>query len=184
MLPDPHPLDLSLPVLPSSTAGSGSVLGKHGSVVVRERRGVSRVAQTVSVLRQALERHGETGGPAHVLAQGLPIAIVDRLVCFVAKGCRCVACGLDGAFFALEAVESSSGAFWTLGLYGLVDGREVYFTKDHIQPKAQGGPDTQANYQPMCWPCNSRKGDHVDGPPSLPSVDRPPSLPSSLASSG
>jgi 5-methylcytosine-specific restriction endonuclease McrA len=39
----------------------------------------------------------------------------------------------------------------------------VPLTIDHVIPRADGGPDRLANYQPLCGPCNQAKGrQHTD----------------------
>lgn len=76
-----------------------------------------------------------------------------RLRTFKEKGIICVSCGLIGEFFAIEGHGRPH-----LGLYGIKDGKEVLMTKDHIRPKAKGGRDTLFNMQPMCAPCNVKKG--------------------------
>lgn len=81
----------------------------------------------------------------------------QRLILFKAKGVICVSCGLVGEFFALERQDVENPHF---NLYGVdEEGDEVLFTKDHIIPKSKGGPNTLANFQTMCYPCNSLKGD-------------------------
>jgi len=37
----------------------------------------------------------------------------------------------------------------------------VLMTIDHILPKSRGGGNNINNYQPMCQPCNSKKGNKV-----------------------
>jgi 5-methylcytosine-specific restriction endonuclease McrA len=39
--------------------------------------------------------------------------------------------------------------------------RSFELTRDHIAPISLGGTDTIANIQPMCGPCNGRKGQKV-----------------------
>jgi 5-methylcytosine-specific restriction endonuclease McrA len=34
-------------------------------------------------------------------------------------------------------------------------------TRDHIQPKSKGGPETLENMQTMCTRCNGKKGNKV-----------------------
>lgn len=34
-------------------------------------------------------------------------------------------------------------------------------TKDHVIPRAQGGPNVLSNLQPLCGPCNRAKGNRV-----------------------
>ena len=87
---------------------------------------------------------------------------LSRLDCFLRNGARCASCGLEGAFFAVEEVSSASYAGWTLTLYGVADGRGVFFTQDHKRPKSLGGADAPENLQTMCWPCNGRKGSNFE----------------------
>jgi 5-methylcytosine-specific restriction endonuclease McrA len=83
-----------------------------------------------------------------------------RYQMFASKGTICVACGLKGAFFALEQHYSGNNPErWHFNLYGKdVDGNEVLLTKDHIKPKSRKGKNHLDNYQPMCYPCNQAKG--------------------------
>lgn len=82
-----------------------------------------------------------------------------RLVLFRTKGPACVTCDLVGTFFALESVGDETPH---LNLYGFDgSGGEILMTKDHIHPKSKGGANEQANYQPMCATCNSKKADKV-----------------------
>jgi 5-methylcytosine-specific restriction endonuclease McrA len=80
-------------------------------------------------------------------------------------GTTCKACGIEGAFFALEKdrmVEGDSG--YHFNLYALSkDGEEVLMTKDHILPKSKGGSDKLTNLQTMCIRCNNAKGNTIDG---------------------
>ena len=88
-----------------------------------------------------------------------------RLQTFFQKGFECVRCGVKGIFFA---VESHRGDTYKsnkndiprhLNLYAIKkDGKEVLMTSDHIRPKSKGGSDLLDNRQPMCSPCNLRKG--------------------------
>jgi len=84
-----------------------------------------------------------------------------RIQCFREKGLTCANCSLEASFAALELVQSPNYNGWALNFYGLRDGVEIIFTKDHIYPRSKGGPDEMDNLQPMCWPCNLRKGNNV-----------------------
>lgn len=71
----------------------------------------------------------------------------------------CVCCGLEGKYLALEQCKcKDEESLFHFNMYGLKDGKEVMFTKDHIIPKSKGGPNTLDNYQTMCIRCNAEKG--------------------------
>lgn len=82
----------------------------------------------------------------------------QRYILFKRDGCKCIKCNLEGAYFAKEKSKGQEGCKrWHFNLYGVKDGKEVLFTKDHIQPRASGGKDIMENYQVMCSICNSQK---------------------------
>lgn len=81
----------------------------------------------------------------------------ERYKTFKEKGTKCVTCGLEGKFFALEKHKSSKNPHFNL--YGIdTEGNEVMMTKDHIIPKSKGGKNYIDNYQTMCSICNCKKG--------------------------
>lgn len=81
----------------------------------------------------------------------------DRYKLFATKGTKCVNCGIEGQFFALERHEHDVGHHFNLYAVDAI-GQEVLMTKDHIVPKALGGPNNLKNYQTMCVRCNKDKG--------------------------
>lgn len=81
----------------------------------------------------------------------------DRYKLFASKGIKCVECGIEGMFFALERHEHDVGYHFNLYAVDAI-GQEVLMTKDHIVPKALGGPNNLKNYQTMCVRCNKDKG--------------------------
>jgi hypothetical protein len=101
-------------------------------------------------------------GKAHKILFGdIPVNLAnDRLKTFLHSGTTCVACGLEGEFFALE--RFCDGDDYHLNMYGKKDGKEVLFTKDHIVPRSKGGPSHLDNYQTMCAHCNSEKGNGIE----------------------
>lgn len=85
-------------------------------------------------------------------------ALSARYQLFKTKGTTCIDCGLEASYFKLERFPCDGG--FHLNLYGIDHlGDEVLFTKDHIIPKAKGGPNNLNNYQTMCSPCNAHKAD-------------------------
>jgi len=86
-----------------------------------------------------------------------------RYQVFATKGTKCIACGLEGNFFALERhpnkqINASDRPHFNL--YGFNDdGEEVLITKDHIIPRSKGGSDKLENLQTMCYSCNWLKSD-------------------------
>lgn len=81
-----------------------------------------------------------------------------RLKTFKIKGIACVTCGIIGEFFAVERDKGLFGKYH-LNLYAMKDGKEILMTRDHIFPRSKGGSNALCNMQPMCQPCNSKKGD-------------------------
>lgn len=82
-----------------------------------------------------------------------------RYEVFLASGVICHGCGLEAAYFAKERDKAlPPDAPWHLNLYGIVMGKEVLFTKDHIIPVSKGGKDKIVNLQTMCSTCNQEKG--------------------------
>lgn len=85
----------------------------------------------------------------------------DRLDCFIKNDFTCVSCNLKANFFSIEEIISTSYQGKIINLYGDIDNKLIFFTKDHIFPKSKGGLDSPENYQTMCWECNSRKGNKI-----------------------
>lgn len=71
---------------------------------------------------------------------------------------KCVVCGLEGTHYRLERQVGSNQ--YHFNLYGMRNGEEILFTKDHILPKSKGGANSLSNYQTMCYDCNQEKADN------------------------
>ncbi len=83
---------------------------------------------------------------------------------FASKGLRCMGCGIEGVFFALEQNKYQPSEYWHFNLYGRdKDGNEVLMTKDHILPLSKGGRNRLKNLQTMCTYCNGKKKDLSKG---------------------
>jgi len=82
-----------------------------------------------------------------------------RRVMVLVKNPKCVHCGLEGSFWALE---KDNGGGRHLNLFGVdEEGDEVMLTMDHILPKSKGGKNNPENLQTLCFPCNYKKADFV-----------------------
>lgn len=82
-----------------------------------------------------------------------------RMLIFYELGIKCIKCGIEGKFFALE--EWADGS-WHMDLYGYdADNKEILMTIDHIYPKSKGGQNSINNYQIMDRICNRDKGDKI-----------------------
>jgi 5-methylcytosine-specific restriction endonuclease McrA len=85
-----------------------------------------------------------------------------RYELFATKGIKCIECGIEGSYFALEKDIADSTSKYHLNLYGKDEyGNEIMITKDHILPKSKGGENRLSNYQTMCYKCNQKKADKV-----------------------
>lgn len=84
---------------------------------------------------------------------------------FRTSGTKCVKCGIEGCFFALERDRhTKSEKSYHFNLYAIDEnGHEVLMTKDHIIPKSRGGTDHISNLQTMCANCNNAKGSTIPG---------------------
>lgn len=104
----------------------------------------------------------KTGSSIMATFDGEKIYVLSkRYKTFFTSGYKCVHCGIEGKYFALERHENNKK--YHLNLYGLdAEGNEVLMTKDHIIPHAKGGSDDYTNMQTMCAICNFKKGTMSD----------------------
>ncbi|WOX54845.1 MULTISPECIES: HNH endonuclease [unclassified Methanoculleus] len=127
---------------------------------VRDRLGTYPVDAVMPFVSDLSER---VGNRHHVRFEGVLVNMAsDRMRCFLYSGTVCICCGLKARYFALERFCEADE--YRLNLYGIKNGREVMFTKDHIVPKCKGGPSSLENYQTMCEHCNSEKGCGIETP--------------------
>jgi hypothetical protein len=83
-----------------------------------------------------------------------------RLNTFKEKGLKCVKCGIEGSYFAIEHTMNEKPH---LNLYAVNDeGKEVLMTKDHMIPVSKGGKDHIDNMQTMCKYCNEEKDTRIE----------------------
>ena len=80
----------------------------------------------------------------------------QRYRLFKRDGVTCINCNNSGQYFIKE--KHKHDTIYHFNLYGIIDGNEVLFTKDHIIPKSKGGKNHMSNYQVMCYMCNHEKG--------------------------
>ena len=85
----------------------------------------------------------------------------QRYRCFLLHGTTCAGCGLVASFFRLERHHNQES--FHLNMYGVENGNEILFTKDHIVPVSAGGRNYLSNLQTMCVHCNQAKGTRISG---------------------
>jgi 5-methylcytosine-specific restriction endonuclease McrA len=79
---------------------------------------------------------------------------------------KCVVCGIRGNKFLL--LYSRDQKLYYVGFYHVPEAANdfarsvIKMTVDHILPLSKGGCDAYINYQTMCEPCNSKKGNSYE----------------------
>jgi len=87
------------------------------------------------------------------------ITFDPRYRAFFEKGYKCVTCGIEGEYFALERC---GGRGWHLNLYAIDEsGKDVLMTRDHIVPRSISHDNSIDNMQTMCTFCNQDKADKI-----------------------
>ena len=90
---------------------------------------------------------------------GLNVSI-RRMECFAVHGTLCVKCKQrTGNVILVE--EWPNGQIHVDLYHRDENGNKVLMNIDHILPKSRGGKNDITNYQPMCQPCNSKKGNKM-----------------------
>ena len=90
-----------------------------------------------------------------------------RYYVYAQKGMKCVSCGIEGHYFAVERNKLMGPGKvdpdkYHLNLYHATnDGGEIMMTVDHILPASLGGKKILENLQPMCVNCNMKKGNTI-----------------------
>ena len=126
-----------------------------------ERKGTYSIQEVYNAVKDHMF---DKPGKVYVQLDGEEIkANSQRYQTFFTKGTKCVCCGIEGKYFAME--RSPGDGHYHLNLYALdKDGQEVLMTKDHIVPRSRGGANDLFNYQPMCVICNTNKGSLLEMP--------------------
>lgn len=91
---------------------------------------------------------------------GYPVKTFSQRYSVFRKNHKCVVCGLEATHYRLERQIGAKN--YHFNLYGMKDGEEVLFTKDHILPASKGGKNHIDNYQTMCQFCNQEKADSIE----------------------
>ncbi len=120
----------------------------------------------ILAIEDVLASAAAVGPKTEFVVEGVKLKKCETLKVIIQHGTTCVACGRSALFFTyhrehLQQKDSPK----TLRLmfdHKNRDGSLTHMTKDHIVPKALGGPNKMENYQPMCYTCNQRKGAKVD----------------------
>lgn len=130
---------------------------RKGEFSPEERKGVFKPDEVYEVVKDVLFNRLKT----KVMFHGEQIkGNSKRYQVFFTKGMKCVACGVEGKFFAME--KNQNDVSYHLNLYGIKDGKEILMTKDHIIPRSKGGSNDISNLQCMCVYCNKKKGNHYE----------------------
>jgi hypothetical protein len=101
------------------------------------------------------------GSGSLTVIDGVPVSMGSARYKLFAESNVCVGCGLKGEYYILERSVPVNTDKFHFNMYGVKDGKEILFTKDHVIPKSRGGTNKFVNFQTMCAPCNNAKGNRL-----------------------
>jgi len=112
------------------------------------------IADIETVINAVLHRVPDN----RTLINGVPVGVASlRMRTFAKKGTCCKYCGLQATHFAVEKCAGSKQDIYHVNLWGVLDGREVLFTHDHVHARSLSGADDLNNSVTACENCNSKK---------------------------
>lgn len=87
-----------------------------------------------------------------------------RLRVFARKGVACISCGLAATHMIVwvDFHLEGKGDNLHIDLIAVTSGGDILMTVDHRQPVSKGGGNEIENCDPMCAPCNFKKGDKYE----------------------
>lgn len=98
--------------------------------------------------------HGYSPVEARPLSAIYSMSAHKRIGVFTSKGLKCATPGCDRqAYHFIKGIDKNGSNHWDLYTKDF-----VLMTVDHIHPKSKGGTRALHNMQPMCEPCNTKKG--------------------------
>ena len=100
----------------------------------------------------------------YMVIDGVTVKISSQRYPVFQESTTCYLCGVEGLYFGIEKPkDTSKNIFKTyhLNLYGIKDGVEILFTKDHVLAKSNGGKNHKSNYKTCCEPCNKEKSNKL-----------------------
>ena len=123
------------------------------------RKGISKGRYPLNLIHGLVIKHLECNETYRVELDGDLVNVTSlRLRTFALLGTTCVKCGVKGDHYIKE-MSTPKEPLFHLNLYHTdPNGNFILMTKDHIIPKSKGGAEVLGNMQPMCAPCNLKKG--------------------------
>jgi len=93
---------------------------------------------------------------------GVSISLSKKHIRCFARSPRCIACGKEGHYFAIEKCLDADTNKYHLNLYSRTkNNTEIMLTIDHRIPISKGGSNRLRNLQTMCSPCNHSKSNKM-----------------------
>lgn len=113
------------------------------------------------ILKSTRESRKNPSRVKTVYFDGLPLRIRKMSLKSFLKGFECSCCGAKPLYFCIEKHTDSKHVHFLTLYVERPDGYIDRMTADHIIPKSKGGSDDLDNLQPMCYTCNTTKGDKI-----------------------